>query len=268
MTGVGDAAKDPGPDAPGLLFPADTPVMAGLSGRLAVVDVVAAAAKLRPPVTSSGQAQRLEVTADAPTEIAAQDTWQCPLSHENHGDFRFCATCGIPKGVLMASGSSMERPRPAAELTPAERAERERQHAEAVAASAQFERAQAQFLPTEGEAILIHFVEDGLTAFGQVWMRGQEIEIGPGHPRWAEALTWITLTRFEQVERWGKQKFDFGPWPGRRSYTEAAGSFEQLSATDNQGNKVAYAGPSAAELAAADEAERRRNRAVPAPTLV
>lgn len=168
---------------------------------------------------------------------------------------------------LPLAGEPM-RPRPAAELAPAERAERERQHAEAIAAAARFESQPPQFVPAEGEAVLIHFVADGLTAFGQVWYRGQELAIGPDHPRWAEALGWITLDRWGQIERWGEQKFDFGPWPGRRSYTEALGSFEQLRGTDAAGNKVTFAGPSEQQLRDADEAERRRGRAVPAPALM
>jgi hypothetical protein len=159
------------------------------------------------------------------------------------------------------------RPKPQAELTPAERAQRERQHAEAVAAAARFDRSQQSYVPTEGEAVLIHFIADGLTAFGQVWYRGQELEIGPGHPRWIEARQWITLTRWQQIERWGEQKFDFGPWPGRRSYAEAQGSFEQITVTDPQGNPVTFNGPTQAELQAADDAERRRGRAVPAPAF-
>lgn len=158
------------------------------------------------------------------------------------------------------------RPKPAAELTAEELAAREQQHQAALAAAAQFEQQQPAYRPTEGEAVLIHFVADGLTVFGQVWYRGQELEIGPDHPRWSEAVNWITLDRFAQIERWGEQKFDFGPWPGRRSYTEAAGSFEQL-VVGSGSSAVAYAGPSEAELAAADDAERRRGRAVPAPVF-
>jgi hypothetical protein len=162
------------------------------------------------------------------------------------------------------------RPRPAAELTPAERAERERAHAAAMVAAVQFEQAPVQFVPAEGEAVLIHFVADGLTAFGQVWYRGQELQIGPDHPRWAEARGWITLSRFEQIERWGMQKFDFGPWPGRRSYTDALGGFEQLAVGRNSEGKLAglVTGATEEQLRQADAAEQRRGRAVPAPAFI
>jgi hypothetical protein len=195
------------------------------------------------------------------------DPARCAFGHAVPADYRFCPVCGIPIGAALPTAGEPMRPRPAAELTPAEKAERDRQHAEAIAASAQFEQAQPSYLPVEGAAVLIHFVADGLTAFGQVWYRGQELEIGPEHPRWEEARGWITMDRWQQIERWGMQKFDFGPWPGRRSYADAAGSFEQLAVTDPQGNKALFAGPSEEQLRQADDAERRRGRAVPAPVF-
>jgi hypothetical protein len=231
--------------------------MAGLSGEQAVIDVVALSERLCP--------------SDAPVKPGTAEVipWpDCALGHQNHPDARFCAACGLPMGAALPVAGEPMRPRPSAELTPAERAERERKHAEAVAAAARFESAPQQFVPVEGEAVLIHFVADGLTAFGQVWYRGQELAIGPDHPRWPEALGWITLDRYGQADRWGEQKFDFGPWPGRKSYTEAAGSFEQLRGTDAAGNKVTFAGPSEDQLRAADEAEARRGRAVPAPAMM
>lgn len=160
-----------------------------------------------------------------------------------------------------AAAQPDSRPKPAAELTPEELAERERQHAAAVAASRRFEQAEPQFVPTEGEAVLIHFIADGLTAFGQVWFLGQELEIGPDHPRWAEARQWITLSRFEQIARFGEHKFDPGPWPGR-PYVDAAGSFEQRMMGPKD-NPVPVPVPTQEELAQAQEAERRRGRAVP-----
>jgi hypothetical protein len=154
----------------------------------------------------------------------------------------------------------VSRPRPVSELSAAERAERDRQHAEALAAARQFENAPVAYVPSQGAAVLVHFIEDGLTAFGQVWYRGQEIEIGPGHPRWEQARAWILLDRTGQINRWGKQFFAPGPWPGRRSYLDGADAFQQLG--DGSGGK--FAGPGEQALRQADEAERRRGRAVPA----
>jgi hypothetical protein len=155
------------------------------------------------------------------------------------------------------------RPRPAAELDAAERAERDRQHMEAVAASRSFENA-PEPPPVATEGILIHFVEDGLTVFGRVWYRGQEIEIGPSHSRWPEAVGWITLNRVQQFERWGRQYFDFGPWPGQRSYRAEQGSHEPLAVIGGEGS---FTGPSDEQLAQADRAEAMRGRGVPAASL-
>lgn len=245
--------------------------MAGLSGKQVIVDVVAASEQLVPskaPELPTEVPEVLEPAVIAPTELEAPPR-TCALGHLNTEEARFCTSCGLPmdaRNVRLPGPQPSARPKPEHELTREELAERDRQHQQAVAAAAQFERQQPDYRPTEGEAVLIHFVADGLTAMGQVWYRGQELEIGPDHPRWPEVRGWITLSRFEQIDRWGAQKFDFGPWPGRRSYTEAAGSFEQL-VIGNGDNAAAYAGPSAEELAAADEAERRRGRAAPAPAF-
>lgn len=185
----------------------------------------------------------------------------CLLGHPNVPGARFCAHCGLSMDAQQPAPGQVTRPKPAAELTPEERAERERQHAAAVAAARRFEQAQPEFVPTDGEAVLIHFIADGFTAFGEVWFRGQELEIGPEHPRWAEARQWITLSRFEQIDRYGEHKFDQGPWPGR-PYADAAGSFEQLM-TGPKDNPVPVPVPGQEELARAQDAERRRGRAVP-----
>jgi hypothetical protein len=242
--------------------------MAGLSGEQVIVDIVALSEQLVPSrATSNETPERLEVASLAPTGVVSSEVlpWpSCGLGHQNHPDARFCANCGLPMDVqLPAVAAESARPRPAAELTTQEKAEREAAHQQAIAAAAAFEQAEPAYVPTEGQAIVIHFVADGLTAFGQVWYRGQELEIGPEHPRWTEALGWITLTRFQQVDRWGEQKFDTGPWPGR-GYADAAGSFERLVVTDPQGNTVQFTGPTQEQLLQAEAAERRRGRAVPA----
>lgn len=243
---------------------ADSTRVAGLSGKQHIIDVAELAELLRPdpPAEVPGPP---EVLAEAPGEAGQA----CALGHENVPGARFCASCGLAMdapapGPVKAEGV---RPRPEAELTEEEKAERDRRHSAAVAETARFEAQQPQYQQSGGAAVLIHFTEDGLTAFGQVWYRGQELEIGPDHPRWPEARGWITLSRSQQAERWGRQFFEHGPWPGRRSYTEAEGSFERLAGTDHQGNAVTIAGPGDEALRQADAAEARRNRGVPAPAF-
>jgi hypothetical protein len=198
------------------------------------------------------------------TATGTQAEMLCALGHANAPGTRFCGECGLAMDAPAPVKADLEaaRPRPASQLTAEERTERDRQHAEAIAAARQFENAPVTYQPSEGETVLIHFIEDGLTFAGQVWYRGQEIEIGPSHPRWEQAREWILLDRYGQVERWGKHYFERGPWPGRRSYLDGAGSFEQLATEDKKGR---FAGPGEQALRQADEAERRRGRAVPAP---
>lgn len=248
--------------------------MPGVGKDAVIIDVVAVAAAViaqgkQPAVVEAEQAMQDYV--DIPVKVVAPVS-ACGLGHENVAGARFCATCGLPMDALPAAPAvSLDefRPKPADQLTDEERAERDRQHAAALAAVSHFEALPPVYQPSETEAILIHFVEDGFTFAGQVWYTGQEIQIGPDHPRWQEVLPWILLTRFEQVERYGKQYFDRGPWPGRPSYTDAAGNFEQLYASrDAQGNPTGgFAGPGEEALRRADEAERRRNRAVPLPSF-
>jgi hypothetical protein len=241
--------------------------MAGLSGKQTLVDVVAASEALvpsqLPPEPEAAGVVMPEVLApmeQAATEMTAGDSAACMFGHANTPGAQFCASCGISMDATKTGPAA--RVKPDYELTAEEQAARERQHQQALAAAAKFEQAPERILPATGQTMIIHMVDDGLTAFGKVWYRGQEIEIGPDHPRWPEAVNWIMLSRFEQLDRWGKHFFDFGPWPGRRSYTEAAGSFEQLTVPGGDGT---IAGPDEAALRQADEAERRRGRGVPAP---
>ena len=149
-------------------------------------------------------------------------------------------------------------------LTPQERAERDRQHAEALAAARQFEAQQPADVLPEGETLLIHFIEDGLTFAGQVWYRGQEIEIGPSHPRWEQARGVDTAGPLCPDRAVRQAVLRARPWPGRASYLDGLGGFEQLSAgKDADGNPVRFAGPGEEALREADEMERRRGRAVP-----
>lgn len=122
--------------------------------------------------------------------------------------------------------------------------------------------------PAQGSAenILIHFLEDGFTALGQVFTKGQELEFTPGSPAYEDTkdrhgASWLGFRSndFAQVERWGKVMFREGPWPGK-SYADA--QFEPLRSVSGDGK---VSGPTREELMKAWEAEKRRGRA--APTL-
>lgn len=252
------------------------PGVAGLSGKQVIVDVAALAERLVPegpqeeqPAVGAGQFLQGDGpgVASAAGGNALPAGPVCALGHPNVPGARFCASCGLSMDaetapqVVRAEGI---RPRPAAELSAEELAAREKAHAAAVAETARFEAAPPEWVYTEGDAVLIHFIDDGLTAFGQVWYRGQELEIGPDHPRWEEARGWIMLNRMQQAARWGKHYFEHGPWPGRRSYTEGQESYERLAGTDHQGNPVTIQGPGEEALRRADAIEAQRGRGVPA----
>lgn len=110
--------------------------------------------------------------------------------------------------------------------------------------------------PEEGDTFLIHFLEDGITAQGQVWYRGQELEFMVGSKAWNDTFdrfgkSWILMSENDQADRKGKVYFRRGPWPGKPSYK------------DGQWEKDAPA-ESALEQADIKERERRRKGA---PTL-
>lgn len=72
--------------------------------------------------------------------------------------------------------------------------------------------------------ILIHFLEDGFTAWGQVWYRGQEVEIAVPSKHYdltkgIDGVSWLDdllgpQNEMRQARRWGRVMFREGPWPG------------------------------------------------------
>lgn len=70
---------------------------------------------------------------------------------------------------------------------------------------------EASVKPSESkfEPILIHFVSDGFTALGAVWVAEQELEIT--EEVYPEVESWINLSDEEQIDRWGEVKFKKGP---------------------------------------------------------
>jgi hypothetical protein len=71
----------------------------------------------------------------------------------------------------------------------------------------------------EGQKVLIHILEDGFTANGRVWYRGQEIEYTIGDDAFKdtqdrEGRSWLELSPADQMRRYGRAMFGEGPWPG------------------------------------------------------
>lgn len=193
---------------------------------------------------------------------------------------KFCPQCGAPIGgasppvgsklsVEIASRVQSHRPKPEELLTEEERAERRRQHQAAVAAGARDVPLEFEPVPEGVETFLIHFIEDGFGAFGNVWYRGQELEVPIGSERWEEGWNqgtrWLQWQDAEQMRICGKVYFRRGPWPGQRSYADGAGGFEKLA---ELGGKGQVTGPSVEALLKADAMEARRRRGVPRPARV
>jgi hypothetical protein len=113
--------------------------------------------------------------------------------------------------------------------------------------------------PGDGSNILVHILEDGFTALGKVWYRGDELEFEPQGRAYKDTFnklgeTWLELRHdeFGQAERWGKVMFRNGPWPGK-SYAD--GTFETLRTEKGDGHIPA---PSLAEIEKAEALRKRR----------
>lgn len=248
--------------------------MSGIGGKNIIDPVVllqqaqekAAAAAQAPELPTEG-ALSLEVVPSIPTPVGLQTAptgpvpvsfRTCPAGHAVADHASFCPSCGAAMQArkTIADGAV----KPAAELTDEERAAREAAHIRAVQAGRQ-DAPPAPIVQASPQAqtVLIHMVKDGLTAFGLVWMRGQELEIEVDGPRWADAQRWILQDDRQQMAHYGDVMFRPGPWPGLRTYT--AGQYQELGPMQQEGARVT--GPTREELARADEAERRRGRGVP-----
>lgn len=116
--------------------------------------------------------------------------------------------------------------------------------------------------------IIIHFLEDGFSALGQVWYRGQELEFEVGSQSYKDTFdrngrSWLDLRsdEFAQVDKYKRVMFRSGPWPGK-SFAEAAklGAAKPLKAI---GSDASVQPLTAEELEAAQQAEERRLRAAP-----
>lgn len=75
--------------------------------------------------------------------------------------------------------------------------------------------------PSANGALTVHFIEDGFTALGKVWYRGEELTIVPGTKEYDEAprrfgKVFAEMDEFEQEEVWGRRIFRSGPWRGKR----------------------------------------------------
>jgi hypothetical protein len=64
----------------------------------------------------------------------------------------------------------------------------------------------------------VHFLEDGVTALDKVFVRGEEVILQEGTPRWEMAHDRdgnciFAIDRVAQIRRFGRHLWDEGPWP-------------------------------------------------------
>lgn len=112
--------------------------------------------------------------------------------------------------------------------------EKVKEHAEALSAGKEEPQEALDETPGE-ETILLHFVEDGFTAQGRVWMRGQELEFVVGSPAYEETKdrdgnTWLDMVGDDKAQyaRFGRVMFRPGEWPGLGYEDEEAAKAEAL----------------------------------------
>lgn len=190
-----------------------------------VVDVVAAARQLLAVTPHAGGPgipvpEFAGATGSVPLEVAPAGV-QCQFGHANPLGGKFCPECGLPTGrEVITAPVHIELPKPENQLTPEERTQRELQHRQALAANAALEAQPLPDFQPSPAGVTIHFVDDGFTAFGNVWLRGQQLSIAPDHPQWEYARSWITLTAEQQMARYGKHYFSPGPQPYQEGQAE------------------------------------------------
>lgn len=121
--------------------------------------------------------------------------------------------------------------------------------------------------PDGAGSIVVHILQNGFTANGQVWYRGQELEFNQNSRSYQDTKdrngrTWLALRDddFAQIERYGDVMFRSGPWPGKSLLDVDKVEFEPMRRVDND---APVGRPSIEELTRADEEERRRARGIP-----
>lgn len=109
---------------------------------------------------------------------------------------------------------------PYEKLSPAQKKIRDLRDAVAQRAAAEAERAPIAYGSADGDGVRVHVLEDGFTACGVVWYRGQEIFFPFGGEAYEQTKdrdgnSWLDLDEAAQWRRWGKKMFGLGAWPGQ-----------------------------------------------------
>jgi hypothetical protein len=162
-----------------------------------------------------------------------------------------------------------QKPVPDTELTPEQRRIRDLEDQLAIERGRKDPQPELDVPEQPGDPgnIFIYFVEDGFTALGKVWYRGQELEFAPGSPAYADTCdrngrSWLTLRGDDnaQITRFGRVMFRPGRWPGKTYKDAAALPYEPLKSLTGAGT---VAKPTDEELNRAAAEEHGRRRAAP-----
>ncbi len=149
------------------------------------------------------------------------------------------------------------RPAPDGELTAEQRRIRDLENQLALERGRKDPEPELEVAPAGGGNIVIHFINDGLTALGKVWTRGQELEFAPNSPAYRDTCDRLGRSWLRHVDDpatqetlWKEVKFRRGLWPGKNYAAAVKEQFDGPKPTED-------------ELRRADEAESRRRRAAP-----
>lgn len=124
----------------------------------------------------------------------------------------------VPEKVSIPLEESVEPPEPDEAALRAQ----EQAHKEALLLGRQEPPEVVEDVPApDAETVLFHVREDGFTAWGQIYYRGQELEVIHGSRAWRATCdrngdSWVALVdnSVEQTKRWGKVMLAPGPWTG------------------------------------------------------
>lgn len=114
------------------------------------------------------------------------------------------------------------RPLPDSQLTPTQLEMRNLrdQLAKKKAREAEQSAQSYEVVGEDADTIIIHILEDGFTVNGEITYRGRELHFARGGRAFEQTKnrfgdSWLDWDVDKQYERWGEQKFGYGPWTGR-----------------------------------------------------
>jgi hypothetical protein len=68
--------------------------------------------------------------------------------------------------------------------------------------------------PNSPNTVTVHFLDDGFTAMGRVWYRGEQYTCSKDSSEWVEeARNWMMMSEYDQVKKYGRRLFAQGQWP-------------------------------------------------------